>query len=120
VPGQSWLFFGERNLRSDFLYQLEWQQWLKDGMLTRLDVAFSRDQAAKLYVQHRMLEQSRELYAWLEEGAHLYVCGDENMARDVHRALLELIKREGASSREKAEDYVRHLSAEHRYQKDVY
>jgi sulfite reductase (NADPH) flavoprotein alpha-component len=120
APGQSWLFFGERNLRSDFLYQLEWQQWLKDGMLTRLDVAFSRDQAAKLYVQHRMLEQSRELYAWLEEGAHLYVCGDENMARDVHRALLELIKREGASSREKAEDYVRHLSAEHRYQKDVY
>jgi sulfite reductase (NADPH) flavoprotein alpha-component len=121
ATGRSWLFFGERNLRSDFLYQLEMQQWLKDGVLTELDVAFSRDTAEKVYVQHRMLERSRELFAWLEEGAHLYVCGDEqNMSRDVHEALIRLIGLEGDLSWEEAEDYVRRLSAEHRYQKDVY
>jgi sulfite reductase (NADPH) flavoprotein alpha-component len=121
AAGRSWLFFGERNLRSDFLYQLEMQQWLKDGVLTELDVAFSRDTAEKVYVQHRMLERSRELYAWLEEGAHLYVCGDEqNMSRDVHEALIRVIGLEGDLSWEEAEDYVRRLSAEHRYQKDVY
>lgn len=121
AAGRSWLFFGERNLRSDFLYQTEWQQWLKDGVLSRLDVAFSRDGADKLYVQHRMCERSRELYAWLEEGAHLYVCGDEkNMSRDVHQMLIELVAHEGDRSRDAAEDYVRGLSAEHRYHKDVY
>jgi sulfite reductase (NADPH) flavoprotein alpha-component len=121
ASGRSWLFFGERNLRSDFLYQLEWQQWLKDGVLTRLDVAFSRDGADKTYVQHRMLEQARELYGWLEGGAHFYVCGDEKaMARDVHQTLIEIIEREGATSREAAEDYVRRLASEHRYQRDVY
>jgi sulfite reductase (NADPH) flavoprotein alpha-component len=121
AAGRSWLFFGERNRSSDFLYQIEWQQWLKDGVLSRLDVAFSRDSAEKVYVQQRMLEQSRELYAWLEEGAHFYVCGDEkNMSRDVHETLLQVIEREGGHSREVAEDYVRRLSAEHRYQKDVY
>jgi sulfite reductase (NADPH) flavoprotein alpha-component len=121
ASGRSWLFFGERNRRSDFLYQIEWQQWLKDGVLTNLDVAFSRDSAEKVYVQHRMLEQARELYAWLEDGAHFYVCGDEKaMSRDVHEALLRVIETEGGHSREAAEDYVRRLSAEHRYQKDVY
>jgi sulfite reductase (NADPH) flavoprotein alpha-component len=121
APGRSWLFFGERNRRSDFLYQIEWQQWLKDGVLSRLDVAFSRDSAEKVYVQHRMLEQARELYAWLEEGAHFYVCGDEKaMSRDVHEALLRVIESEGGHSREAAEEYVRRLSTEHRYQKDVY
>jgi sulfite reductase (NADPH) flavoprotein alpha-component len=121
AAGRSWLFFGERNFRSDFLYQVEWQQWLKDGVLTRLDVAFSRDGADKTYVQHRMLEQSRDLYAWLEEGAHFYVCGDEKaMARDVHEALIQLVEREGGQPRDAAEDYVRRLSAEHRYQRDVY
>ena len=119
--GQSWLFFGERNFRSDFLYQAEWQQWLKDDVLSRLDVAFSRDAADKVYVQHRMLERSRDLYAWLEEGAHLYVCGDEKaMAHDVHEALIQVIGREGDLSWEEAEDYLRRLSADHRYQKDVY
>jgi sulfite reductase (NADPH) flavoprotein alpha-component len=119
--GRSWLFFGERNFRSDFLYQVEWQDWLKDGVLTRLDVAFSRDGVAKTYVQHRMLEQSVELYAWLEEGAHFYVCGDEKaMARDVHETLTQIVEREGALSREGAEDYVRRLSSGHRYQRDVY
>lgn len=121
AAGRSWLFFGERNFRSDFLYQLEWQQWLKDGVLTRLDVAFSRDRADKVYVQHRMLEKSRELYAWLEEGAHFYVCGDEKkMSRDVHESLVQLVRREGGRSRHEAEDYVRGLSADRRYHQDVY
>lgn len=121
ASGPSWLFFGERNFRSDFLYQVEWQQWLADGVLSRLDLAFSRDTAEKVYVQQRMAEQSRELYAWLEDGAHLYVCGDEKaMARDVHEALIQVVEREGGKSREDAEDYVRKLSADHRYQKDVY
>ena len=119
--GNSWLFFGERNFRSDFLYQAEWQQWLKDGVLSRLDVAFSRDWADKVYVQHRMLEQASGLYAWLQEGAHLYVCGDEKaMAHDVHEALIQVIGREGDLSWEEAEDYLRRLQGEHRYQKDVY
>jgi sulfite reductase (NADPH) flavoprotein alpha-component len=121
AAGQSWLFFGERNFRSDFLYQAEWQQWVKDGVLSRLDVAFSRDAADKVYVQHRMLEQARDLYAWLEQGAHLYVCGDEKaMAHDVHDALIQVIGREGDLSWEEAEDYLRRMSADHRYQRDVY
>jgi sulfite reductase (NADPH) flavoprotein alpha-component len=121
AAGRSWLFFGERNLRSDFLYQLEWHQWLKDGVLTRLDVAFSRDTAEKVYVQQRMLEQGRDLYAWLEDGGHFYVCGDEKaMAHDVHRTLIEIVEREGGHSRDAAEDYVASLAAEHRYQRDVY
>jgi len=121
APGRSWLFFGERNFRSDFLYQVEWQQWLKDGVLSRLDVAFSRDRPDKAYVQHRMLENAAELYAWLEDGAHFYVCGDEKaMARDVHRTLIDIVEREGGRSRENAEDYVRNLAAGHRYQRDVY
>ena len=119
--GRSWLFFGERNRRSDFLYQTEWQQWLKDGVLSQFDVAFSRDRGEKAYVQHRMLEQARDLYAWLEDGAHFYVCGDEKaMARDVHKTLIEVVEQQGGLSREAAEDYVRGLTAEHRYQRDVY
>jgi sulfite reductase (NADPH) flavoprotein alpha-component len=121
ATGPSWLFFGERNFRSDFLYQVEWQKWLDEGVLGRLDVAFSRDSGKKTYVQHRLQERSRDLFAWLEEGAHFYVCGDEKaMARDVHEALITIIEREGGRSRDAAEDYVRNLAAEHRYQRDVY
>jgi sulfite reductase (NADPH) flavoprotein alpha-component len=121
ASGRSWLFFGERNFRSDFLYQAEWQEHLKSGLLTRMDVAFSRDSAAKAYVQHRMLERAAHLYAWLEEGAHVYVCGDAaNMAPDVHAALVSVVEGQGRISREAAEDYVRSLAADHRYQRDVY
>jgi sulfite reductase (NADPH) flavoprotein alpha-component len=121
VAARSWLFFGERNRRSDFLYQVEWQQWLKDGVLSRLDVAFSRDGGEKVYVQHRMLEQARDIYRWLGEGAHFYVCGDEKaMARDVHETLIHIVEREGALTREAAEEYVARLATEHRYQRDVY
>ena len=121
VSGKSWLFFGERNFRTDFLYQREWQSWLKDGTLTRMDVAFSRDSADKVYVQHRLKEQSHEIFAWLEEGAHVYVCGDAaNLAPDVHNALVDIVAREAHTGREAAEDYVRSLQADHRYQRDVY
>ncbi len=121
ADGNNWLFFGERNFRTDFLYQTEWQGWLKDETLTRMDVAFSRDRDEKVYVQHRMKEQSREIFAWLEEGAHVYVCGDAtNLAPDVHDTLIDIVASEGHTGREAAEDYVRSLQSDHRYQRDVY
>jgi len=119
--GKSWLFFGDRRFRTDFLYQVEWLRWLKLGLLTRLDVAFSRDQGAKIYVQHRMLEKSRELYGWLQDGAHFYVCGSVNpMASDVHATLVSIVQSEGGKSKEEAEAYVAGLREQGRYQRDVY
>ncbi|MDB6000902.1 MAG: putative sulfite reductase flavoprotein alpha-component [Rhizobacter sp.] len=121
ATGPSWLFFGERNFRSDFLYQTEWQAWLKDGVLRRMDVAFSRDAGAKVYVQHRLLEHAREVYAWLEEGAHLYVCGDANhLAPDVHQSLADIVMRQGGRGEDGAHEYLQRLQREHRYQRDVY
>ncbi len=119
--GKTWLFFGARRFLTDFLYQLNWQRWLKEGVLTRMDVAFSRDTDQKVYVQHRMLEKSREFFAWLEEGAHVYVCGDEKrMAKDVHAALLAIIMQEGGLSQEESEAYLAKMRQEKRYQRDVY
>jgi len=119
--GKNWLFFGDRNFHTDFLYQREWLDHRKNGLLSRIDVAFSRDDDNKIYVQHRMLEQSRELYAWLEEGAYFYVCGDaQRMASDVHEALVSVVAKEGGFGRERAEDYVRKLQSSKRYQRDVY
>lgn len=121
VKGKSWLFFGDQHFTTDFLYQTEWQQYLKEGVLSRLDVAFSRDQQEKSYVQHRMLEQGKTLFQWLEEGAHFYVCGDaKRMAKDVHQALKEVVKTHGNMSMEKAEEYVKYLQVSDRYQTDVY
>lgn len=121
AAGRNWLIFGERRFRTDFLYQLEWQRFLKDGVLSRMDVAFSRDQEKKVYVQHRVLEKGRDIYAWFEEGAHLYVCGDANgMAPDLHAALVDVFQREGGMSREQAEDRLKALQREKRYQRDVY
>lgn len=121
VEGKAWMFFGDQHFVSDFLYQTEWQKWLKDGVLTKMDVAFSRDTAEKVYVQHRMLEQSKELFAWLEEGAVVYICGDEkNMAHDVHQTLLSIIEKEGSLGREDAESYLAKMQKEKRYQRDVY
>jgi len=126
ASGRSWLFFGERNFRTDFLYQIEWQEWLKEGVLSRMDVAFSRDRAVsasggKVYVQTRLKEQAKDVYAWLEEGAHLYVCGDATyMAPDVHAALKTVIADEGGMSAEAAEDYLTRLRDDHRYKLDVY
>lgn len=119
--GKTWLFFGDRRFRTDFLYQVEWLRWLKLGVLTRLDVAFSRDQDAKVYVQHRMAEKSRELYSWLEEGAHIYVCGSVSpMAADVHNMLLTIIQNEGGKTAEESAAYVKSLREQGRYQRDVY
>lgn len=119
--GKSWLFFGDRNFTTDFLYQTEWQQYLKEGILSKMDVAFSRDQAAKEYVQHKMLAKGRELYEWLEGGAHFYVCGDaHNMAKDVDKALREIVMTHGSKTPEQAEEYVKYLQLSNRYQTDVY
>ncbi|PRS47974.1 assimilatory sulfite reductase (NADPH) flavoprotein subunit [Bacillus sp. MZGC1] len=119
--GKSWLFFGDQHFVTDFLYQTEWQKWLKDGVLTKMDVAFSRDSEEKVYVQHQMKKQSKELFEWLEQGAYVYVCGDEkHMAHDVHGTLLLIIQEEGAMSKEKAESYLANLQQQKRYQRDVY
>ncbi|MEF3304430.1 assimilatory sulfite reductase (NADPH) flavoprotein subunit [Paenibacillus sp. GYB003] len=119
--GKSWLFYGDQHFSTDFLYQTEWQRLLKDGVLTRMDVAFSRDTDRKVYVQHRMLEKSRELYAWLQEGAYVYVCGDEKkMAHDVHAALATILEQEGGLAPEEAEQYLIRMQQQKRYQRDVY
>lgn len=121
AEGKTWLFYGDQHFATDFLYQTEWQRWLKDGVLSRMDVAFSRDTEQKVYVQHRMLEHSKELYQWLLEGAHVYVCGDEKrMAHDVHHALATIIQQEGGLTEEEASEYLTRLQQEKRYQRDVY
>ncbi len=119
--GRSWLFFGERNFRTDFLYQTEWQGYLKDQVLSRMDIAFSRDQAEKIYVHHRLRARGPELFAWLEEGAHFYVCGDANtLAPDVHQALTDIVAEASGLGQERAAEYIRDLQRAGRYQRDVY
>ena len=119
--GRNWLFFGERSASSEFLYREELEEMVADGHLARLDTAFSRDQAHKLYVQDRMLEQSRTFWRWLQDGASIYVCGDASrMAKDVHAAFHKIVAQEGGMTAEEAEEYVRHLKDEHRYHRDVY
>jgi sulfite reductase (NADPH) flavoprotein alpha-component len=121
ATGRSWLFFGARNFTHDFLYQLEWQDWLKSGVLTRMDVAFSRDQREKIYVQTRMWEARRDLYAWLADGAALYVCGDATaMAKDVHATLLRIVADQSGQGEEGAAAFVRGLQQSGRYLRDVY
>jgi len=121
ASGKTWLVFGDRRFRTDFLYQVDWLRWLKLGILTRMDVAFSRDTDQKVYVQHRMLQHSREIFAWLEEGASFYVCGDASrMAPDVHAALEGIVRREGAMGPDEAQAYVARLEQQGRYQRDVY
>ena len=121
AKGKNWLLFGDQHYLYDFLYQLEWQDHLKNGDLSKLDLAFSRDQPEKIYVQDKMLENGAELFEWLEEGAHFYVCGDASrMAADVHEALISVVKNYGAMSREEAEEYVEGLKKAKRYQRDVY
>ncbi|MFM0510182.1 molybdopterin-dependent oxidoreductase [Paraburkholderia sp. RL17-373-BIF-A] len=119
--GRNWLFFGEQHAASDFYYRDELESMRDSGVLNRLDVAFSRDQADKVYVQDRMREQGAQLWSWLEDGAHFYVCGDANrMAKDVDAALKEVVARHGCMSDEKALDYVNRLAQEKRYARDVY
>ena len=119
--GQNWLFFGNPRRQTDFLFEDELTGWHRDGLLTRLDTAFSRDQEHKIYVQHRLLENAAELWAWLEDGAHLYVCGDaERMARDVDRGLAYIVAKEGHMPPAAAKAYLARLAADDRYQKDIY
>ncbi|MGK3143089.1 sulfite reductase subunit alpha [Pantoea sp. C2G6] len=121
AQGKNWLFFGDQHQEHDFIYQDELLAWRDSGLLTRLDLAFSRDQEKKIYVQSRMLEQGAELYAWLQEGAYFYVCGDASrMAKDVDNALYEVVRQFGGLSTERAADYVDQLKKEKRYLRDVY
>jgi sulfite reductase (NADPH) flavoprotein alpha-component len=121
APGRNWLIFGGRRRENDFLYQVEWLDAQRKRHLHRLDVAFSRDQAHKIYVQDCMREQGAELFAWLEGGAHLYVCGDaEHMAPDVEAALLEVIAEHGKRSTDAAREYLADMLAQRRYARDVY
>jgi len=119
--GRTWLFFGDQRAASDFLFADELRAWLADGTLARLDTAFSRDQAAKIYVQHRMEEQQADLWRWLQEGGHLYVCGDASrMARDVDAALRRIAATQGGLDEAQARDWIAALARQGRYQRDVY
>lgn len=121
AEGKNWLFFGDRTFTQDFLYQVEWQKYLKSGVVNQLDVAFSRDQQEKVYVQHRILEHSAQVWQWLQDGAYIYVCGDATrMAKDVHEALITIVEQQGKKNREEAEQFVNDLRKAKRYQRDVY
>ena len=121
AEGKNWLIFGNQHFTKDFLYQTEWQQFQKDGYLHKYSFAWSRDQAEKIYVQDKIREEAEAIWQWLQEGAYLYVCGDASrMAKDVDKALLDVIEQQGGFSREEAEEYVDHLREEKRYQRDVY
>ena len=121
ATGKNWLFFGDRTQAHDYLYGEEWEGYRKDGILSELDLAWSRDQDEKVYVQHKMLERGAELWSWLQEGAVFYVCGDAfRMAKDVDQALREIASREGNLDEEEATKWVRSLQREKRYLKDVY
>ena len=121
AKGKSWLFFGERNFSYDFLYQLEWQDFLASGALSRIDVAFSRDQPEKIYVQHRLWERRAELLSWIADGAHLYVCGDEKgMAKDVDAMLVKILAESAKGDLEAGKAKLKELTKANRYQRDVY
>ena len=116
--GKNWLVFGHRNYLHDFLYQLEWQDWIKEGLLTRLDVAFSRDQPDKRYVQHALWDARKGLHAWIQDGAAIYVCGDASaMAKDVHDTLIRILADQSGQDGKAALDQLRR---DGRYLRDVY
>ncbi len=121
VTGRSWLFFGDQHEASDFLYKSEFEKYQQDGVLTKIDTAFSRDSDQKVYVQHKMLENSKEMYEWIEKGAYFYVCGDkEYMAKDVNEALITILEKEGSMDRDAAEAHLKDMQKQGRYQRDVY
>jgi sulfite reductase (NADPH) flavoprotein alpha-component len=121
AEGKNWLFFGNPNFTQDFLYQTEWQGYLKSGLLSKISLAFSRDQANKVYVQDRLKENGKEVFEWLEQGAHFYICGDAlRMAKDVETTLLALVAEHGNKTEAQAKEYVTNLRKSKRYQKDVY
>lgn len=119
--GKNWIVFGNRNFRSDFTYQIEWLKWREQGLLHRMDVAFSRDRAEKIYVSDKLCEAGRELYAWLEQGAHVYLCGDRaKLSASIDRALAQVVAKHGNKTPEQAASYVEQLQVDRRYLKDVY
>lgn len=118
--GQNWLFFGNPHFTNDFLYQVEWQRYVKDGLLTQIDVAWSRDQVQKIYVQDKVREKGAEMWRWIQQGAHIYVCGSNRMARDVEKALVDVVAKHGSMNREQADEFLNELRIERRYQRDVY
>lgn len=121
LEGNTWLFFGNQHFRTDFLYQTEWQSWLEDGYLERMDVAFSRDTDDKVYVQHKIKENAKLFNEWLERGASIYVCGDEKyMAKDVHEAIKQVISQERQISEDDAEEFLKQLKRDKKYQRDIY
>ncbi|MEA9392780.1 NADPH-dependent assimilatory sulfite reductase flavoprotein subunit [Acerihabitans sp. TG2] len=121
ATGKNWLFFGNPHFTDDFLYQVEWQRYKKDGLLSAIDLAWSRDQPEKIYVQDRLREKGAEVWRWIEQGAHIYVCGDANrMAKDVEQVMLELIAEHGGMDIEQADEFLSELRIAHRYQRDVY
>ncbi|NIY48583.1 NADPH-dependent assimilatory sulfite reductase flavoprotein subunit [Cedecea colo] len=121
ATGKNWLFFGNPHFTEDFLYQVEWQRYVKEGLLTNIDLAWSRDQQHKIYVQDKLREKGAELWNWINEGAHIYVCGDANrMAKDVEQALLEVVAEFGGMDLESADEFLSELRIERRYQRDVY
>jgi sulfite reductase (NADPH) flavoprotein alpha-component len=121
AQGRNWLFFGAQREQSDYYYKEDFDRFRTDGILTRIDTAFSRDQAHKIYVQHRMLEAAGEIWSWLEEGAHFYVCGDaKRMAKDVDAALRQIVQEAGGKDPEEAAEYIEQLKRDKRYKRDVY
>lgn len=121
ATGKSWLFFGEQHFTTDFLYQTEWQNWFSTGALTKISLAFSRDQEEKIYVQDKIAEQAAELFQWISNGAYIYICGKKHpMSDDVENALLQVISEQGKMSNEEAEKFLEQLETAGRYEKDVY
>ncbi len=121
ATGKNWLFFGNPHFTEDFLYQTEWQRYVQAGLLTNIDLAWSRDQQNKVYVQDKLREKGAEIWRWIEQGAHIYVCGDANhMAKDVEQALLQVVAKHGAMDIDSADEFLSELRVERRYQRDVY
>ena len=121
ATGENWLLFGNPNFSADFLYQAEWLKRQQEGHLKHIDVAFSRDQAEKVYVQHKLKAQAEKIWQWLQAGAYLYVCGDANqMAKDVEQTLTEIITEQGQMSADEAKNHLKQLKRTQQYQKDVY
>ncbi|ARZ02197.1 sulfite reductase [NADPH] flavoprotein, alpha-component [Yersinia ruckeri] len=121
ATGENWLFFGNPHFTDDFLYQVEWQRYVKEGLLTHIDLAWSRDQPQKIYVQDKLREKGAEVWRWIQQGAHIYVCGDANrMAKDVEKALLDVVAEHGGMDAEQADEFLSELRFARRYQRDVY
>lgn len=117
---KTWLFFGNPHFTTDFLYQTDWQQWYKKKLLSRIDLAWSRDQAEKIYVQHRLRQKAREVFDWIDDGAHIYLCGGKKMGKDVQDTLLDIIQQNKNISKDQAQEYLKNIKRQHRYHEDLY